>query len=303
MQLERRGRVSQDTEQGRSPVDKKVTHAHREVEGQAYGTKVGGGEGQPRCRRKVLDIGPRPHHCRKRREEQGRAKRPPSWSMGQRHEGKDRGRPRQSGSPAGHPHRVTGRREAPAAVMRDPPPIRPCTTGSCSKTCLSARPRKRARPRANRMLWECPAVAPDSRWRSRQSKAMTPGGVGREGGVKGGEIGGPTTHRMTNLRGRVATMGNKAKHTTKQARAARLHPAKINKRSHRLTVNVRQPWSAFSAFRDVTVVKTKWVGTSCSCAELRHGVRERHMRPQPGLLQGNRNSGRKQQESGGPRLR
>jgi len=56
---------------------------------------------------------------------------------------------------------------------------------------------------------------------------------------------------MTNLRGRVATMGNRAKHTTKQAKAPKLHPAKTSKRSHLLTVD--PPTKSVSEIpRDVT---------------------------------------------------
>lgn len=44
------------------------------------------------------------------------------------------------------------------------------------------------------------------------------------------------TYRMANLRGLVARTGNKKKQMTKHAAAARLHPPKMRRRSHLLTV-------------------------------------------------------------------
>lgn len=44
-----------------------------------------------------------------------------------------------------------------------------------------------------------------------------------------------STYRMTNLRGRVATMGKRVKQMTKQARAARLQAPKTKSLSQRLT--------------------------------------------------------------------
>lgn len=46
------------------------------------------------------------------------------------------------------------------------------------------------------------------------------------------------TYNMANLRGCGNNIGNSAKHTTKQASAARLQPPKINIRSHRLTTKM-----------------------------------------------------------------
>ena len=43
------------------------------------------------------------------------------------------------------------------------------------------------------------------------------------------------TDKMANFRGTGHNNGNKAKHRTKQAKAARLHAPKINSRSQRLT--------------------------------------------------------------------
>ena len=40
---------------------------------------------------------------------------------------------------------------------------------------------------------------------------------------------------MANFRGTGHSIGNKAKHRTKQAKAAKLHAPKINSRSQRLT--------------------------------------------------------------------
>ena len=45
------------------------------------------------------------------------------------------------------------------------------------------------------------------------------------------------TYRITNLRGLIDNTGNRVKHMTKHARAARLQAPKINKRSQRLTVD------------------------------------------------------------------
>jgi len=52
----------------------------------------------------------------------------------------------------------------------------------------------------------------------------------------------PTDQRIANLRGFKDSTGKRAKHTTKHARAARLHPPKISRRSHRLNAN--QPSSS-----------------------------------------------------------
>ena len=43
------------------------------------------------------------------------------------------------------------------------------------------------------------------------------------------------TNKMANFRGTGHSIGNKAKHRTKQAKAAKLHAPKINSRSQRLT--------------------------------------------------------------------
>lgn len=43
------------------------------------------------------------------------------------------------------------------------------------------------------------------------------------------------TYRVTNFRGRVAIIGNRVKHMTKQARAATLQAAKTSNLSHLLT--------------------------------------------------------------------
>lgn len=45
-----------------------------------------------------------------------------------------------------------------------------------------------------------------------------------------------STYRITSLRGLSDNTGNKAKARTKQASAPRLQAAKINMRSHRLTI-------------------------------------------------------------------
>ena len=43
---------------------------------------------------------------------------------------------------------------------------------------------------------------------------------------------------MANLRGVAIIIGHNAKQSTKHARAPKLHPAKIRRRSHRLTVKM-----------------------------------------------------------------
>ena len=54
-------------------------------------------------------------------------------------------------------------------------------------------------------------------------------------GPRDGRVVEVATHSMTNLRGRSDSTGNRVKHMTKQARAARLQAPKISKRSHLLT--------------------------------------------------------------------
>lgn len=46
-----------------------------------------------------------------------------------------------------------------------------------------------------------------------------------------------STYKTTNLRGRVANIGNRVKQMAKQARAAKLQAPKTNSRSHLLTAS------------------------------------------------------------------
>lgn len=64
----------------------------------------------------------------------------------------------------------------------------------------------------------------------RQAASRPVGGMG-----KGASAEGYKTYRTTNLRGRVATIGKRAKQMTKHARAARLQAPKTNSLSQRLT--------------------------------------------------------------------
>ena len=48
------------------------------------------------------------------------------------------------------------------------------------------------------------------------------------------------TYKIANLLGLAIIIGHRAKQRTKQARAPRLHPPKINNRSHLLTVGMQR---------------------------------------------------------------
>lgn len=93
------------------------------------------------------------------------------------------------------------------------------------------------------------------------------GWEGREPDGSGDQV---ETHRITNLRGRRDSTGNKAKQMTKQARAPRLQAPKMSKRSQRLTR--KQYYVSIALFTNKATPPCK---LACSHGQPRHGNQAR----------------------------